>query len=99
MPATALKNSNVGAMLLPDQEDLIALATERGIAFGVFANPRLAFAKRLSGLPPSKAPGKIHSSAVSTTRQWLAQEQPLDPGFASVRIAGSEPTASFTPVS
>ena len=62
---TALKNSNVGAILLPDQQDLIALATERGIAFGVFANPRLAFAEALEQLYPRRRPqAEIHSSAV-----------------------------------
>ena len=62
---TALSNSNVGALLLPDQEDLIALASERGIAFGVFANPRLAFAEALEQLYPRRRPqANIHSTAV-----------------------------------
>ena len=61
----ALANSAVGAVLLPDQQDLIDLARNRGLAFAVFANPRLAFAEALDQLHPRKRPqAEIHSSAV-----------------------------------
>ena len=46
----ALANSAVGAVLLPDQQDLIDLARNRGLAFAVFANPRLALPKHWSNL-------------------------------------------------
>ena len=52
----ALGNSSVGAVLLPDQEDLIAIALERGLAFAVLADPRLAFAESLELLHPRRRP-------------------------------------------
>ena len=60
-----LKNSSVGAILLPDQRDLIDLARERQIAFAVFTNPRLAFAEALDQLyPRRRPPADIHPTAV-----------------------------------
>ena len=52
----ALGASGVGALLLPDQQDLIDLASQRGIAFAVFADPRLAFAEALDQLNPAAGP-------------------------------------------
>ena len=50
-----------GALLLPDQQDLIDLASQRGIAFAVFADPRLAFAEALDQLHPRRRPlAEIH---------------------------------------
>ena len=67
--ASVLDQSNVGAMLLPDQQDLIDQATARGIAFAVFANPRLAFAEALEQLHPRRRPqSETHPSAVIDDR-------------------------------
>ena len=65
----ALGASGVGALLLPDQQDLIDLASQRGIAFAVFADPRLAFAEALDQLHPRRRPlAEIHPSAVIDER-------------------------------
>jgi len=62
---TVLSDSSVGAILLPDQQDLIDLARDRQIAFAVFANPRLAFAEALDQLYPRSRPlAEIHPTAV-----------------------------------
>ena len=61
--------SGVGALLLPDQQDLIDLASQRRIAFAVFADPRLAFAEALDQLHPRRRPlAEIHPSAVIDER-------------------------------
>ena len=39
----ALTETGAGALLLPDQPDLIQCASERGIAFAVLANPCLLY--------------------------------------------------------
>ena len=60
-----LDHSSVGALLLPDQQDLIDRLRHRGIAFAVFSNPRLAFAEALSLLYPRRRPlAQIHPTAV-----------------------------------
>ena len=65
----ALGASGAGALLLPDQQDLIDLASEHGIAFAVFADPRLAFAEALDQLHPRRRPlAEIHPSAVIDER-------------------------------
>ena len=65
----ALGASGVGALLLPDQQDLIDLASQRRIAFAVFADPRLAFAEALDQLHPRRRPlAEIHPSAVIDER-------------------------------
>ena len=65
----ALGKSAVGAVLLPDQEDLIAIALERGLAFAVLADPRLAFAESLELLHPRRRPqAGVHASAVLNER-------------------------------
>ena len=65
----ALGQSGVGAVLLPDQQDLIDLASQRGIAFAVFTDPRLAFAEALDQLHPRRRPqAEIHSTAVIDDR-------------------------------
>ena len=67
--ASVLDQSNVGAMLLPDQQDLIDQAMARGVAFAVFANPRLAFAEALEQLHPRRRPqSETHASAVIDDR-------------------------------
>ena len=66
---TALEQSNVGALLLPDQQDLIDRASQRGIAFAVFKDPRLAFAEALDQLTPRQRPlAEIHPTAVIDER-------------------------------
>jgi UDP-3-O-[3-hydroxymyristoyl] glucosamine N-acyltransferase len=52
----ALGASGVGALLLPDQQDLIDLASQRGIAFAVFADPRLALLKPSISCIPAAGP-------------------------------------------
>ena len=71
---SALSDSEVGALLLPDQEDLIRLASERGLAFAVFADPRLAFAEALDQLHPRQRPlAGIHPTAVMDPRAVVGQ--------------------------
>ena len=41
---SSLADSAVGAVLLPDQADLITLASQRGLAYAVLADPRLPVA-------------------------------------------------------
>ena len=66
---TALEQSAVGALLLPDQQDLIDQASQRGIAFAVFKDPRLAFAEALDQLMPRQRPlAEIHPTAVIDER-------------------------------
>jgi UDP-3-O-[3-hydroxymyristoyl] glucosamine N-acyltransferase len=54
--SASLSDSAVGALLLPDQQDLIDLASQRGIAFAVVSDPRLAFAEALDCLHPRQRP-------------------------------------------
>ena len=64
-----LEQSAVGALLLPDQQDLIDRASQRGIAFAVFKDPRLAFAEALDQLAPRQRPlAEIHPTAVIDER-------------------------------
>ena len=73
----ALGKSAVGAVLLPDQEDLIAIALERGLAFAVLADPRLAFAESLELLHPRRRPqAGVHASAV------LDERAVIEPGVS-----------------
>ena len=65
----ALTETGAGALLLPDQPDLIECASERGIAFAVLVNPRLAFAEALECLHPRVRPlAEIHPTAVVDER-------------------------------
>ena len=73
----ALGKSAVGAVLLPDQEDLIAIALERGLAFAVLADPRLAFAESLELLHPRRrSQAGVHVSAV------LDERAVIEPGVS-----------------
>lgn len=75
-----LGESHVGAVLLPDQQDLIDLAEHRGIAFAVFANPRLAFAEALDQLHPRRRPlAQIHPSAVIDDRAVVGANCSIGP--------------------
>ncbi|BEV36522.1 UDP-3-O-(3-hydroxymyristoyl)glucosamine N-acyltransferase [Synechococcus sp. M16CYN] len=66
---SALNKSVAGALLLPDQQDLIQIASERNIPFAVIANPRLAFAEALELLHPRKRPlAEVHPTAVIDER-------------------------------
>ena len=67
--SAVLDQTAAGALLLPDQQDLIDRATQRGIAFAVFADPRLAFAEALDQLKPRQRPlAEIHPTAVIDAR-------------------------------
>ena len=67
--SASLSDSAVGALLLPDQQDLIDLASQRGIAFAVVSDPRLAFADALDCLPPrQRPPADIQPTAVIDER-------------------------------
>ena len=67
--SASLSESAVGALLLPDQQDLIDLASQRGIAFAVVSDPRLAFAEALDCLHPRQRPqADIHPTAVIDER-------------------------------
>ncbi len=61
----SLKSSHAGAVLIPDQEDLKLLAEQRGLAWAVMRDPRLAFAEALDQLHPRpRQDAIIHPSAV-----------------------------------
>ena len=76
----ALAESGVGAVLLPDQQDLIDLATERGLAFAVFADPRLAFAEALDQLHPRLRPlAEVHPTAVVDGRAVIGPGSAVGP--------------------
>ena len=67
--SASLSDSAVGALLLPDQQDLIDLASQRGIAFAVVSDPRLAFAEARDCLHPRQRPqADIHPTAVIDER-------------------------------
>ena len=69
MLSASLSDSAAGALLLPDQQDLIDLASQRKIAFAVVSDPRLAFAEALDCLHPRKRPqAEIHPTAVIDAR-------------------------------
>ncbi|MFL0774556.1 MAG: UDP-3-O-(3-hydroxymyristoyl)glucosamine N-acyltransferase [Prochlorococcus sp.] len=68
-----LISSSAGAVLLPAQAELQAIAEERGIAWAVLQDPRLAFAEALNLLHPQPRPlAGIHPSAVIGDRVELA---------------------------
>ncbi|MEC8442062.1 MAG: UDP-3-O-(3-hydroxymyristoyl)glucosamine N-acyltransferase [Cyanobacteriota bacterium] len=76
----ALAESGVGAVLLPDQQDLIDLATQRGLAFAVFADPRLAFAEALDQLHPRHRPlAEVHPTAVVDGRAVIGPGTAVGP--------------------
>ena len=76
----ALSESGVGAVLLPDQADLIAIALERGLAHAVFKDPRLAFAESLELLHPRRRPlAAIHPTAVIDERAVVASGVAIAP--------------------
>ena len=76
----ALAESGVGAVLLPDQQDLIDLATQRGLAFAVFADPRLAFAEALDQLHPRLRPlAEVHPTAVVDGRAVIGPGTAVGP--------------------
>ncbi|MAS26675.1 UDP-3-O-(3-hydroxymyristoyl)glucosamine N-acyltransferase [Synechococcus sp. UW105] len=78
--ATDLETSGVGAVLLPDQEDLKQLADQRGIAWAVLRDPRLAFAETLESLHPSPPSiAGIHPSAVIGDRVELGAGVTIGP--------------------
>ena len=69
-----------GALLLPDQQDLIDRAGERGIAFAVFSDPRLAFAEALDQLVPRhRPPAEIHPTAVIDERAVVGAGSAIGP--------------------
>ena len=61
----SLDTSHVGAVLIPNQDDLKALAEQRGLAWAMMRDPRLAFAEALERLHPRpRTEATIHPSAV-----------------------------------
>ena len=68
-----LENSQAAAVLLPDQDDLVALSESHGLAWATFTNPRLAFAESLEILyPRRRTVVQIHPSVVIAERVELA---------------------------
>lgn len=71
--AGQLNNSKASAVLLPDQAELKMIAEERGLAWAIFRDPRLAFAEALNLLYPKPRPlAGIHPSAVIGEKVELA---------------------------
>ena len=69
---TTLETSAVGAVLIPDQDELKTLAEQRQLAWAVCRDPRLAFAEALEQLHPRPAQNAgIHPSAVIADRVQL----------------------------
>ncbi len=70
--ATTLESSAVGAVLIPDQDELKTLAEQRQLAWAVCRDPRLAFAEALDQLHPRPVQNAgIHPSAVIADRVQL----------------------------
>ena len=70
-----LMDSRVGAVLLPPKEDLRAIANQKGIAWAVLKNPRLAFAESLELLNPSRPQTTgIHPTAVIGEQVVIEEE-------------------------
>jgi UDP-3-O-[3-hydroxymyristoyl] glucosamine N-acyltransferase len=73
--AAALTASGAAALLLPLDEELQQLATDRGLAWVALKNPRLGFAEALAALhPPTPKPPGIHPSAVVDPTADVAAE-------------------------
>ena len=69
-----------GALLLPDQQDLIDCASQRNIPFAVFSDPRLAFAEALDQLVPRRRPpAGIHPTAVIDERAVVGAGTTIGP--------------------
>jgi len=78
--ASQLETSAVGAVLLPDQDDLKQLADRRGLAWAVLRDPRLGFAETLEQLHPApRATAGIHPSAVIGERVELGAGVSIGP--------------------
>ena len=72
--------SCAGALLLPDQQDLIDSAGHRNIPFAVFSDPRLAFAEALDQLVPRRRPpAGIHPTAVIDERAVVGAGTTIGP--------------------
>ncbi len=78
--AAGLAATGASALLLPLDEELQQLASERGLAWVALKNPRLGFAEALAALhpPTSKLPG-IHPSAVVDPGATVAAEAHVGP--------------------
>ncbi len=62
--SSILNKSKAGAVLIPNDEKLIKVATQRGFAWATFQHPRLAFAESLEILYPRKiVKPEIHPTA------------------------------------
>lgn len=71
---TQLNHSKVGAVLIPPQDDLRVIAEQRGLAFAVLRDPRLAFAEALEQLHPRSRPkAGVHPTAVIGDQVHLGQ--------------------------
>ena len=78
--ASQLASSEVGAVLLPDQQDLRDLAEQRGLAWAVLRDPRLAFAETLDQLHPEpRVVAQIHPTAVIGERVELGAGVSIGP--------------------
>tara|TARA_Y100001968_G_scaffold278767_1_gene274293 strand:- start:17946 stop:18989 length:1044 start_codon:yes stop_codon:yes gene_type:complete len=61
----ALNTTKVTSILIPDDEDIISSANEKGIDWAAFEYPKIAFAESLEIIHPQNIPQPaIHSSAV-----------------------------------
>jgi UDP-3-O-[3-hydroxymyristoyl] glucosamine N-acyltransferase len=73
--AATITASGAAALLLPLDEELQQLATDRGLAWVALKNPRLGFAEALAALhPPTPKPPGIHPSAVVDPAADVAAE-------------------------
>ena len=73
--AAALSASGASALLLPLDEELQQLASERGLAWVALKHPRLGFAEALAALyPPTATLPGIHPSAVVDPGASVAAE-------------------------
>ncbi|AFY27921.1 UDP-3-O-(3-hydroxymyristoyl)glucosamine N-acyltransferase [Cyanobium gracile] len=71
----ALSASGAAALLLPLDEEIQQLASERGLAWVALKDPRLGFAQALAALhPPTPKPPGIHPSAVIDPRAAVAAD-------------------------
>ena len=72
--------TNAGAVLIPAEKKLKQLAEERGLAWAIFKDPKLAFAESLELLTPrQKQTSGIHPTAVIEEGVSIGQEVYIGP--------------------
>ncbi len=75
-----LKKSNVGAIIIPNEKNLIEQVKSKGIGWATFSDPRLAFAETLSIMHPEFKPKPgIHPTAFLGENVQIAENVYVGP--------------------